>query len=142
MSKRKNLKENKLANSLTARIKKAVRGLYFISESDAEILSFEGKKAESVTKDVLLEQTGKTDNSVVEEKGFEEFFSKLTEIQDWFGDEEKESAAKFSDLKNLLQKELKDLKVFKVGQTEIDIYVVGLDARSILRGIKTQAVET
>ena len=37
---------------------------------------------------------------------------------------------------------MKDLKVFKVGQIELDIYVVGLDSQGVLTGITTKAVET
>jgi hypothetical protein len=66
----------------------------------------------------------------------------LTEIQDWFGDEEKETAQKFARLRELLEKNLRDLKVFKVGKIQLDVYVVGLDAESKLTGIKTKAVET
>jgi len=45
-------------------------------------------------------------------------------------------------LKILLEKKLKELKVFKIGKIQLDIYVVGLDAESNLTGIQTKAVET
>ncbi len=40
------------------------------------------------------------------------------------------------------EKNLRNLKVFKVGKIQLDIYVVGLDAENRLLGIKTKAVET
>lgn len=142
MPKRKKIKEKKVGDDLARRIKSLIRDLYYTSETDAEILPFAGDKAESVTKETLLAQTGKPADSAVEEKSFEDFFSRLTELQDWFGDEEKQTAQKFSNLKELLKKELKDIKVFKVGKIEVDVFVVGLDSQGILRGIKTKAVET
>lgn len=142
MPRKKNINENKVKNDLAKRIKKATKDLYYISETDSEISPFTGGRAASVSKEVLLSQTGNTVNSEIEERNFEEFFTRLTKIQDWFGDEEKETAQKFSDLKELLQKELKDLKVFKVGKIELDVYVVGLDAEGVLTGIKMKAVET
>lgn len=142
MSKEKKIKEDNPPSGLAKRVKKIVRGLYYISETDAEILPFTGAKAESVDKETLLAQIGGAVDSQVEERSFDDFFSRLTGIQDWFGDEEKESAQKFSELKEILQKELKDLKVFKIGNVELDIYVVGLDAENILRGVRTKAVET
>jgi hypothetical protein len=66
----------------------------------------------------------------------------LTKIQDWFGEEETATAQKFSALEKLLLENLKDLKVFKIGEIELDIYFVGLDKQGKLAGVKTKAVET
>jgi Nuclease A inhibitor-like protein len=142
MPKKKKLIKSEPDEKLTERIKKAAEGLYYISETDAEIFPFEGTKTNAVTKENLLSQTANKPDAPVEERDFEGFFTRLTKIQDWFGDEEKQTAERFARLKELLEKNLKDLKVFKVGRIEIDIYVVGLDAQGNLAGIKTKAVET
>ena len=142
MPRRKKITNQSAAKSLADRIKKTIRGLYYTSETDAEITPFVGEKAEDVTAAVLLMQAKLPPDSPVEERDFNEFFSYLTGIQDWFGDEERKTARKFSDLRDLLQKELTDLKVFKVGKIELDVYVVGLDTQSVLTGIQTKAVET
>ena len=78
----------------------------------------------------------------IEEISLEDFFSRVTKIEDWFGDEEKETAQKFSDLQKLFKENLKEIKVFRVGQVEIDVYVVGVDADGNLTGVKTTVVET
>ena len=113
-----------------------------MSETDAEILPFTGVKADAVTKENLLNQMGKPSDSPVEERDFTEFFTRLTAIKDWYGDEEKATAAKFAALKDLLENNLKDLKVFKIGKIQLDIYAIGLDANGNLTGIQTKAVET
>ena len=123
-------------------IKRLSEGLYYISETDAPILPFTGNKAEAVTKDEILRQTQSTAGTAVEERNFAETFARLTQIQDWFGDEEKESAAKFDKLKSFLEQNLKDLKMFKIGTVQIKIYFVGLNADGNLTGIRTEAVET
>jgi hypothetical protein len=123
-------------------IRKASEGLWYISETDAEIQPFVGKKAENVTKEELLKQIGKESDTPVEEREFSELFERLTKIQDWFGEEEKIAADKFASLKELLEGNLRDLRVFKVGRIELDIYVVGINSEGILMGIKTKAVET
>ena len=130
--------EDKLKNQL----KKATENLFFISETDAEITPFFGRQAQAVTKEEILMQSESVANVVIEEKDFAGFFKRLTEIQDWFGDEEKATAQKFAELKDLLERNLRDLKVFKIGKIQIDVYVVGLDAENNLSGIKTKAVET
>lgn len=133
---------NSQQNNLIEQIKNSVVGLYYMSETDAEIFPFIGKEAESVTKEEILSQSGNAVDSSVEEKGFTEFFARLTDVQDWFGDEEKRTVEKYLILKELLEKNLRDLKVFRIGKTQLDIYVVGLDAEDKLLGIKTKAVET
>lgn len=142
MVKRKKIKKSNTGGDLAAEIKGLVSGLYYLSETDSEIFLFAGGKAEAVTREIILSQTKSANDLPVEEREFEEFFSRLTKIEDWFGDEEKETAEKFMALKELLKKKLKKLKVFKIGSIELDIYVVGLDSEGFLTGINTKAVET
>lgn len=144
-SKEKKIKTfvEKMPNDLLIeKIGKAVEGLYYISETDAEILPFSGEKAEEISKEKILAQTKNSENSNVEERDFAHFFERLTKNQDWFGDEEIKNAQRFTELKNLLEENLRDIKVFKIGSIQLDIYVVGLDKENNLRGIKTKAVET
>ena len=128
--------------NLSEQIKTAATGLWYMSETDAEIIPFTGSKANSVTKENLLNQIEKPPDTPVEERDFEEIFARLMKIEDWFGDEEKATAAKFAALKDLLENNLTDLKVFKVGQIQLDVYFVGLDPQGNLAGIQTKAVET
>lgn len=145
-SKRKKMSDSKETKSpqadLAERIKRAAEGLWYISETDAEIFPFTGSKADSVTKENLLKQIGKPLDSPVEERDFDQMFERFIKIQDWFGDEEKETAEKFAALKAVLEKNLTDLKVFKVGRIELDVYFVGLDKEGNLAGFQTKAVET
>ncbi len=138
----KKIKRKKLPDTFEGRIERIVKGLYYTSETDAEIEPFVGEKAEFVNQEIIILQTGAAADSKIEERNFDEFFSRLTEIQDWFGDEEKKISAKFLQLEKILKAQLKELNVFKIGQIELDIYVVGLDSNSILTGIKTKSVET
>lgn len=142
MSKSMKITKPQATKNLAKKIKDTVKGLYYTSESDAEILPFSGMKTDVVSSENLLAQIKNPSDRPTEEKDFEEFFTSLTQIQDWFGDEEKETANRFSELKKLLEENLKDLKVFKFGQIELDIYAVGLDSESFLMGVKTEAVET
>lgn len=136
------LESGQAESDLTAQIKKITAGLYYMSETDAEVFPFIGKKAEAVNWREMLAQSKCPATSAIQEKTFADFFKPLTEIQDWFGDEESATAKKFKDLEILLENNLKHLKCFKIGKIQIDIYVVGLDATGILTGIKTKAVET
>jgi hypothetical protein len=116
--------------------------LFYLSETDAEVKPFLGEKAETVSPEKLLKQTGKPLESSVEIREVTEFFRRLTEIHDRFSDEEKKNAQKFKDLQEILTNELKDAKIIKIGKIQIDIFMVGLDSENRLIGFQTKAVET
>lgn len=134
--------ETPMQKSFVEKVAELSEGLYYISETDAEIEPFDGTKAAAVTIEELLRQTNSAPDAPVEEREFAETFARFTKIEDWFDDEAKSVAAKFSALQNFLEETLKYLKVFKIGKIQIDVYFVGLDAESNLKGIKTKAVET
>ena len=130
------------SDRLAEQIKRAAEGLYYISETDAEITLFVGQTSQTVTPDEVLKQTNGPADSAVEQRDFSNFFARLTVIDDWFGDAEKENAQKYVRLKEVLENNLRELKVFKVGKIQLNIYVVGLDENDKLLGIKTKAIET
>lgn len=147
MAERKNERKKTALNNpesdgLAERIKEACRGLVYISETDAPIELFEGGAVKKVTKKSVLEQTGHQSNSPVEKNDIDRFFARLTRIEDWYPSERKADAKRFAKLKKILEEDLTDPHVFKIGRIRLDVYVVGADANGRLVGIRTKAVET
>lgn len=140
--KKKNIKDGEKVESLNEQFFETIAGLMYISESEAPILPFEGSKTDFVSKEVLFQQIGKKSEVKVEEKNFDEFFAPLIKIKKWYGEEERKQTEKFIKLKELLQENLINKTVFRLGKKDIEIYVVGLDKNYILRGIKTHSIET
>jgi hypothetical protein len=134
--------ERKNDDSLFERIAERCEGLIYMSETDAPFTAFEGGKAAGVNAAALAEIAGISRDVPVEEITVARFFDRLTTIQDWFGEREKENAKKFSELKNMLEKDLRDLKVFRFGSIRIDIIAAGTDQNGNVAGIRTFAVET
>ena len=54
----------------------------------------------------------------------------------------RETARRFQRLAQLLKETLEDVTVYKVGEVEIDAYVVGKTRSGALAGVKTKLVET
>lgn len=140
--KKKNIKAGEELKSLNEQISETVAELKYRSETDAEILPFTGNKAEIVSSENLLQQIGNKKEIKVEEKDFNEFFAPLVKIKKWYGEEERKQTEKFMRLKEILQINLINKKVFRLGKKDIDIYIVGLDKNNILCGIQTKSVET
>ncbi len=101
------------------KIKESLHGLNFISETDAP---FE-----------LVEYR---------EINFDKFFEPLIKSQDWHGQGEKEQTEKFSALKKLLKENYSKLVVAKIGKTDFEIYIVGIDEHNKPIVIRTRSVET
>lgn len=132
----------KILASLDDKLHAACEGLIYISEQDAAVTLFKGEAAANVDGQTIIQQTGSDANAHVEEIAFDTFFQKLTVEKDWFGETEKASARRFSELRDVLAANLTELKVFRIGKVQIDIFVVGLDKRGNLTGIRAFAVET
>ena len=113
-----------------------------MSETDAAIEPFEGGPAEAATAENLLAQIGAAGDAQVGERGFEEIFARLTRVYEGGSEEQAAKAGRFAVLKALMEANLTDLKVFKIGRVNVDIYMVGIDGEGNLSGVKTQAVET
>lgn len=124
------------------RITNAANGLFYISETDAEMIPFVWTNAESVTAEKILELAATTGDQSVETAEPEVFFARLTQVRDWYGDREKAKAARFAELYRVLKTELSDLHVFRIGRIRIDIIIVGIDGEGRLAGVRTVAVET
>lgn len=138
----KNKKKTEKKDGFEDVVTKACKGLFYQSETDAEILPFFGGKVTDGAREMILKAAGLKKEAKVEERPFVEFFERLTKIRDWFTEIETENTRRFLKLQNLLQDNLTDLTVLRIGRIQIDIYVVGIDKAGNLVGIRTKAVET
>lgn len=137
-----NKKKTEKNEGFEKEIERACQGLFFPSETDAAMLPFFGGKAFGSRREAIVRERGSKDKKEIEERPFVEFFARLTKMQDWFTPVEIRNAKRFLELQKLLEDNLDDLTVLRIGRVQIDIYVVGIDKAGNLAGIRTRAVET
>ncbi|MBN9523633.1 nuclease A inhibitor family protein [bacterium] len=123
-------------------LREAVAGLTYQSETDAAWEAFRWPSSSALSADVVREQGRHPKSAPVVEQSVGEFFKSLTEDQDWYGGEEKAVASKYRSLLTAVKKQLTNPTVFKVGDREVTIYVVGRDKDGGVAGLRTTAVET
>jgi hypothetical protein len=129
--------------SLSSRLKGLTGGLTFQSESDYAVEPFEEKAAggaQSSARDLVLAKGG--DPADVRELDFDAFFANATREQDWQDEEARARVRKFQALVKFLKERLSEIKVYRVGGVEADIYVVGKTESGDFAGVKTKVVET
>ena len=132
--------EQNLEQTLT----EAAKDLLYPSESDYPFEYFEWDLSEGnpLTDAQVRKYTDRGSDAPVKEVPFVDFFGRLTEIKDWYGEEEKGATQRFAALRDRLTQLLADLRVFRVGTVEIDVYIVGKSPSGKWVGLRTKAVET
>jgi hypothetical protein len=123
----------KMAASELDDLKKASDGLLYPSDSDEPFDPFEWNlSTPAITAQQVAAQTGKA-AAKVEEVSLDQFFGELSDSSD---------AKRFNDLKTAIKSQLSNARVFRVGETEIDIYIVGKPKSGTWAGLHTKSVET
>jgi hypothetical protein len=132
------------ADPVLARLEEAAKGLSFQSESDYPIEPFLIRTSgnEPITPALVLKAMKQALDAPVKTGAIEEFFATATEEQDWHNEAERQTTRRFQELVKVLQENLSDLQVFKVGKVERDVYVVGRTPAGALAGVKTKVVQT
>lgn len=119
-------------------------GLFYPSESDEPIepVTCPLSQPEPLTVSQIKDWLMLPPSVYVEEMPETEFWAPVTTEQEWHGDDEKATTARFQQLKKLGDDELTVRQVFRVGETEIDVYLLGRQADGQRVGLKTMIVET
>ena len=131
-----------LSNALRD-IQTAIDGLLYTSEADSSFEIVHWAKRDSIRSSAdLLKLIGQSSGLPIENVGLAEFFHDLILNQEWHDAEGKKTVERYRNLLAILKEQLTDLKVFKVGDVEIDIYIVGRMPAGDWAGVMTTAVET
>ncbi|GAB3989093.1 hypothetical protein GCM10028807_13250 [Spirosoma daeguense] len=130
--------------SFSEKINPLLTDLFYPSESDEPLESTTCylKQEEPLTVSQIKDWQMLPPKIYVEEIPEVDFWSPVLTEEDWYGDEEKARLAQFQTLKQALDQELSVRQVFRVGDNEIDIYLLGRLATGERAGIKTKVIET
>lgn len=128
--------------ALSDRLKSLTEGLSYQSESDYAVEPYARAASDGAPSAEEFAKGREGEDAAVRELDFDSFFGNYTDEQDWWGEEERAVAAKFQALVKFLKENLKDVKVYRVGGVEADVYVVGKTASGGFAGVKTKVVET
>ncbi len=125
--------------TLAAKLQPVLKGLLYLSESDYpfEMVSFASKTTGKPTPAELLAHLKLPANTAVEVRTSSQWFAPLLTLADPLGD-----AAKYAEMKKLLDAGLTDVTVIRVGKIQIGVYVIGRTKCGTISGVKTVAVET
>jgi hypothetical protein len=118
----------------------AADGLLFMSETDAPLEPL--RSADEPTPDLLRRLSGVSVDTPVEAQVFDDFFRPAVSEPVWKSAHEIATARRFQRLVELLHANLTDLRVFRVGRINMEVYVLGRAASGNWLGLRTRVVET
>lgn len=134
---------SKFLMSIVKTFDQATEGLLMPSESEFPFKGFHWNDTNSLIPETLLELTDRSPDTQVEETNLDYLFRNIAVEKDWHDEIQKADVAKFQRLKQVIEENLSDIKVYRVGNVEIDVYIIGkLKAGSGLAGLSTKLIET
>lgn len=123
-------------------LEQAADGMLYMSESDYPLtyVGWDGQGAPTAA--TLATLLGVSADTLVEEQSWSETMNSLGEAYDPTDPYIVEYARRFRDLRAVMEANLTDLTVIRVGEISIDVYFVGKSACGDLVGLKTTSIET
>lgn len=131
-----------VADSVLQKLEAAARGLLYISETDAPLTPFFWPtESEKVSPQVIKQNAKLETTSEVSTQELDEFFEPVAIEEEWMNDEEKTEAQRFQNLQKILEENIKGIKIFRFGETNLDVFIVG-KTEGGFAGVRTKVVET
>ena len=71
-----------------------------------------------------------------------DLFEPVLTIEDWYEQAELDLVDRYTNLLDSINNNLSEVQVFRVGEVEIDIYIIGKTPTGDIIGLKTRSIET
>ncbi len=124
---------------ITAELTHATEGLWYMSESDYPFEPVRLEGMEEPTSERLREHAGADANADVETRELDEFFHDGAAVR---MTKEGAGAANFEDVVRAFRDNLADIIVYRIGETNVQVYVLGKSGSGTWLGLSTRVVET
>lgn len=130
-------------SGLRRAVEEAAEGLVYSSESDRPFEWFELPGADwPLSLRDFARAVGAEREAPLEERDLDGLFRRHVETSDPYDERAQEIRPRYEELRELLRRSLRDLRVYRVGRVEVACYVVGRAESGAVAGVRTVAVET
>ena len=135
--------KNEDIEELIEMLKSMTEDLYFTSESDYpfEIICWE-LKTKNIKKKYISEYINIDKSTELLELAPEKLLFQHAKSSPNFSEENREKANRFKQIITFFQSQVSESRAFKIGSTEVEVYILGIASRTHIIGLKTLAIET
>ena len=127
---------------LIKQLESATNNLLWFSEAEYPIRVVYWHDADNFTQDTLLQQHHYPPETKVAMLEFDAFFAAATKQETWHNEAEQAQVARYQTLVNLMAANLTDIKVYLLGNIEINAYILGTTPHMAIAGLATRIVAT
>ena len=112
------------------------------SESDYPLEPFRWQGEGPLTPDSLRAHLELPPDAPVETRTLDAFFGPLARVADWMDEEQREQAARFAALRDLIAARLRDVAVYYAGRVQVTVVIAGQDPAGATVGLRTTLIQT
>lgn len=128
---------------ILSELARAAEGLWYMSESDYPLEPVRLEGADGPRPERLRELACAGADARVETRSLEEFFRPAAAARlPRAGADEPARAASFEGVVRTLSENLRDIRVYRIGEINIPVYVLGRSSSGNWLGLSTRVVET
>lgn len=127
---------------LLSELEQATKDLLFMSESDYPFETVHWQGGVEPTEQDLRQAAGLAGDAHVEVRSLDDLFRNAVSEPQWKGERERATAKRYQALARLLTDNLRDLKVYRVGEVNISVFIIGRTGAGNWAGLSTHVVET
>lgn len=120
--------------ALMAELQSACEGLLFPSEADYPLVPFCWQLPD-LSREAICQQAGYNQSIEIAQQGLPQFFSRVTQGRTPI-------AQRYRDLVDILQAHLMGITVYRLGEVEIAVYIIGQALDGTYVGLTTTVIET
>jgi hypothetical protein len=133
--KRKNL----ISMSTQSNLEQAASGLLMMSESDYPFEYFATDDA-AINEPLLLKLADKPQGTLTEKTTIDYLFRNMADPNS--PSVKPETSARFREFMESLKNELTDIAVYRVGEIQVQVFIIGINLQGTVSGMRTLLIET
>jgi hypothetical protein len=125
--------------SIQSNFEQAASGLQMMSESDYPFIYFSTDDT-VINPAVALKITGQPEGTAVETTTLDNLLRNMTDPAS--GSVSPQTARQFQQMTSVIKSTLQNLTVYRIGQVQIDVLIIGLTPEGRAAGYRTKLIET
>ena len=122
-------------------LRQATADLLWLSESDYPFEVITWERGVEMTPKGLFAEVSEGDVAV-EAIPLADFFAGAISVEDWYEAEELAQVDRYQRLLHTIESNLTEVQVFRLGEVDITVYIVGKTLDGEIVGLKTHTIET
>jgi hypothetical protein len=124
------------------KLQQASADLLWFSESEYPFEVIQWEKGLEITPATAIGCSGSDPEIAIEMMSLADFFAPALQVQDWYDEAELADVRRFEELYRTIESNLEQVQVFRLGEIEITVYILGKTPDGDVVGLKTLVVET